>query len=39
MNVAGKRYTFMARVPKGLTAAELAELDSVVASIQLEPVP
>ena len=38
MNVNGTRYTFMARVPKGITAAEIAELDSVVASIQLEPV-
>jgi len=38
MNVDGTRYTFMARVPKGLTAAEYAELDSVVESIQLDPV-
>jgi hypothetical protein len=38
MNVNGTRYTFMARVPKGMTAAELAELDAVVRSIDLQPV-
>jgi len=37
MNVNGTRFTFMARVPKGLTAAELAELDAVVRSIAIEP--
>ena len=38
LNVDGTRYTFMARIPKGLTAAEIAELDAVVRSIDIEPV-
>jgi len=39
LNVGGERYSFLARIPKGVPADELAELDSVVRSIQIEPRP
>ena len=37
LDVAGRRFTFSARIPARTTAADRAELEAVIASIDIEP--